>query len=259
MTDIRVEQKGLTEVWTIDRADRMNALSRDVVRELYRLARDLHRASRPRAVVITGAGDKAFCAGADLKERQGMSENDVRDFLQLYRVAFEAIDRAPVPVVAAINGVAFGGGLELALACDFRVMSASAQVGLTETSLGIIPGAGGTQRLTRLVGESRAKEMILFAQRLDASTAFAYGVVHKVSAADQTALDAAIEYAKPFEQAAPIAVRAALDAIDAAVDSSLEVGLTIERHCYERTLSSSDRLEALKAFAEKRKPVFRGE
>jgi len=154
---VSVTRRSAVAIWTIDRPDRMNALSRAVVRELGRLAREAAHDAELRAVVITGAGDKAFCAGADLKERQSMSIDDVRDFLGLYRASFGAIDALPVPVVAAINGAAYGGGLELALACDLRVMTASAQIGLTETSLAIIPGAGGTQRLPRIVGEARAK------------------------------------------------------------------------------------------------------
>ena len=255
---VSVTRRSAVAIWTIDRPDRMNALSRAVVRELGRLAREAAHDAELRAVVITGAGDKAFCAGADLKERQSMSIDDVRDFLGLYRASFGAIDALPVPVVAAINGAAYGGGLELALACDLRVMTASAQIGLTETSLAIIPGAGGTQRLPRIVGEARAKEMVLLAQRLDAATALAYGLVNRVAAAGQSALDCALALIAPMESAAPIAIAAALDALDAAADMTLEQGLSRERVCYERTLDSHDRLEALAAFAEKRKPVYRG-
>ncbi len=255
---VRVERRGRVAVWTIDRQDRMNALSRAVVRELGRLAREAALDRELRAVVLTGAGDKAFCAGADLKERQSMDEEDVRDFLPLYRASFGAIDRLPVPVIAAIDGVAFGGGLELALACDFRVAARHAKLGLTETSLGIIPGAGGTQRLTRVVGEARAKELIVFARRLSAEEALALGVVHRVAGEGQSALECALEMAAPLEDAAPIAIAAALDAIDAAFDLPLEAGLQHEQRCYERTLASSDRREAIAAFAEKRKPRFTG-
>lgn len=255
---VRSERRGRIAIWTIDRADRMNALSRAVVRELGRLAREAALDRELRAVILTGAGDKAFCAGADLKERQGMDEEDVRDFLPLYRASFGAIDRLPVPVIAALDGVAFGGGLELALACDFRVAARHAKLGLTETSLGIIPGAGGTQRLTRIVGEARAKELIVFARRLTAEEALAFGIVHRVADEGQSALDCALAMAAPLEDAAPIAIGAALDAIDAAFDLSLEAGLAYEQRCYERTLASSDRREAIAAFAEKRKPRFTG-
>jgi enoyl-CoA hydratase/carnithine racemase len=256
---VRVERRGPLAIWTIDRPDRRNALSRAVVREIGRLARESAQERTLRAVIVTGAGEQAFCAGADLKERQTMSEEEVRDFLSLYRVAFRDLDRLPVPTIAAIEGVAFGGGLELALACDFRVAARGAQLGLTETSLGIIPGAGGTQRLVREIGVSKAKELILFARRLTAEEALAYGIINKVADPGQRALDAAIEWVQPLLEAAPIAISAALAAIDAAADLSLEEGLSFERLCYERTLVSKDRIEALQAFAAKRKPVFRGE
>lgn len=256
---VKTERRGAIAIWTLDRPDRMNALSRAAVRELGRLAREAAADAGLRAVILTGAGDKAFCAGADLKERRSMDEDDVRDFLPLYRASFGEIDRLPVPVIAALNGVAFGGGLELALACDFRVMARGTKIGLTETSLGIIPGAGGTQRLTRIVGEAKAKELIVFARRLEAEEALAIGLVTRVAAEGQSALDAALELAAPLADAAPIAIAAALDAIDGAFDLPLEAGLSLEQRCYERTLASKDRVEAITAFAEKRKPVFRGE
>jgi methylglutaconyl-CoA hydratase len=261
MSDIGVkaERRGAVAIWTLDRPERLNALSRAVVRELWRLAREAAADPEVRVVVVTGAGDKAFSAGADLKERQTMNEEEVRDFLSLYRTSFGAIDRLPKPAIAAINGVAFGGGLELALACDLRVMARDAKVGLTETSLAIIPGAGGTQRLTRIVGEARAKELILLASRLDAESALRYGIVHRVAAEGESALDAALRLAAPLVDGAPIAIAAALEAIDGASELPLEAGLTLERRCYERTLGTADRAEALAAFNEKRKPTFRGQ
>ncbi|HJL18881.1 MAG TPA: enoyl-CoA hydratase-related protein [Sandaracinaceae bacterium LLY-WYZ-13_1] len=256
---VTTARRGALAVWTIDRPERMNALSRAVVRELGRLAREAAQDRSLRAVIVTGAGEKAFCAGADLKERRSMDEEDVRDFLPLYRASFGALDRLPVPVIAAINGVAFGGGLELALACDFRVAARHAKIGLTETSLGIIPGAGGTQRLPRIVGEAKAKELVVFAQRLSAEKALEIGLLTRVADEGQSALDCALDLARPLEDAAPIALAAALEAIDGASDRSLEEGLSLERRCYERTLASKDRLEALAAFAEKRRPAFTGE
>ncbi|NOY91273.1 MAG: enoyl-CoA hydratase [Deltaproteobacteria bacterium] len=255
---VRVERRGAFSIWTLDRPDRMNALSRAAVYRLGELARELATDPDVRVVVLTGAGDRAFCAGADLKERTGMGEQDVRDFLGLYRAVFDAIARCPKPVVAAINGVAFGGGLELALACDLRIMAHDARVGLTEVSLAIIPGAGGTQRLTRLLGEAKAKELILLARKLDAQEALALGVVGRVAPVGTSVLDAALEWLAPLAEAAPIAVSAALEAIDSAFDLPLDAGLLHERRCYERTLSSEDRLEALAAFHAKRKPVYRG-
>jgi enoyl-CoA hydratase/carnithine racemase len=236
----------------------MNALSRSVLFALGKLAREAQENSSVRAIVLTGAGEKAFCAGADLKERQGMAENDVRMQVELYRRELGPLDRSPKPVVAAINGVALGGGLELALCCDLRVAASHAVLGLPETSLGIIPGAGGTQRLPRVVGEARAKEMILLARRLSAEEALAWGLVNRVTPAGKNVVDDAVEWIAPIAQGAPIAQAAALEAIDRASDTSLEVGLELERVSYDKTLVSEDRREALVAFAEKRKPNFQG-
>lgn len=256
---VKVERRGPFAIWTVDRADRRNALSRAVVREIGRLSREAKKDTTLRAVILTGAGEQAFCAGADLKERQGMNEEEVRDFLSLYRVSFRDLDELPIPTIAALNGVAFGGGLELALACDFRVAARHVELGLTETSLGIIPGAGGTQRLVRAIGAAKAKELIVFARRLPALEAERLGIVNRVAKEGQGALEAALELAEPLANAAPIAIAAALEAVDRASDLALEDGLSFERACYERTLVSKDRLEALAAFAAKRKPVFKGE
>jgi enoyl-CoA hydratase len=255
---IRVEQRGAVAVWTIDRADRANALSRATLLALGKLAREAATNPSIRAVVVTGAGDKAFCAGADLKERQGMSENDVRVQVGLYRSELGPLDRSPKPVVAAINGAALGGGLELALCCDLRVAAAHAVLGLPETSLGIIPGAGGTQRLPRVVGEARAKEMILLARRLSANEALAWGLVNRVAPAGKNVVDDALEWIVPIADGAPIAQSAALEALDRSFDTTLELGLELERVSYDRTVVSEDRREALAAFAEKRKPAFKG-
>src|SRR5260221_2611542 len=159
----------------------MNTLTRSTVLALGQLAREAATNDSIRAIVITGGGDKAFCAGGGLKERQRMTDDDVRERLDLYRSELEPVDRSPKPVVAAINGVAFGGGLELALCCDLRVAAAHVELALPETSIGVIPGAGGTQRLPRIVGEARAKEMILLARRLGAPEALAWGLVNRVT------------------------------------------------------------------------------
>jgi enoyl-CoA hydratase/carnithine racemase len=255
---IRVEQRGSIAVWTIDRADRANALSRTTLLAFGKLAREAAANPSIRAIVVTGAGEKAFCAGADLKERQGMSENDVRVQVGLYRSELGPLDRSPKPVVAAINGAALGGGLELALCCDLRVAAAHAVLGLPETSLGIIPGAGGTQRLPRVVGEARAKEMILLARRLSANEALAWGLVNRVTPAGKNVVDDTVEWIAPIAEGAPIAQGAALEAIDRSFDTTLELGLELERVSYDRTVVSEDRREALAAFAEKRKPAFKG-
>jgi methylglutaconyl-CoA hydratase len=255
---VRIERRGAVGILTIDRADRRNALSRDTLHALGRLGRELCADDGVRAIVITGDGDKAFCAGADLKERQGMSGDDVRVQVGLYRTELGVLDASPKPVIAAINGVAFGGGLELALICDLRVAAPHVELGLPETTLGIIPGAGGTQRLPRVVGEARAKEMILLGRKLGAAEALAWGLVNRVSPEGVSVLDDTLRWIEPIASGAPIAQSAALRAIEASYDVPLVAGLELERVFYDETLRSEDRVEALRAFAEKRKPAFRG-
>jgi methylglutaconyl-CoA hydratase len=255
---ISVEQRGTVAIWTIQRPLRMNSLSRDLLLAFGRLSREAASNASVRAVVVTGAGDKVFCAGADLKERRGMSENDVRVQIDLYRSELASLDRCPKPVVAAINGVALGGGLELALVCDLRVAASHAELGFPETSLGIIPGGGGTQRLPRLIGEARAKELILLARRLSAGEALAWGLVNRVTPEGASVVDDAVSWLAPVAQGAPIAQAAALEAIDRAPDLPLDLGLELEKVSYDKVLVSEDRREALEAFAAKRKPVFYG-
>ncbi len=255
---VEVEQRGSVVVWTIDRESRMNSLSRATLRALGKLAREAVSNPSVRAIVVTGRGTKAFCAGADLKERQGMTENDIRVQVELYRSELGLLDRSPKPVIAALNGVAFGGGLELALMCDLRVAAPHVQVGLPETTLGIIPGAGGTQRLPRIVGEARAKEMILLGRRLSAQEAHAWGLVNRVSPEGADVVDDALAFIAPIAEGAPIAQAAALEAIDRSFDTTLELGLELEKVSYDKVLVSEDRREALAAFAEKRKPLFQG-
>ncbi|MFI5297695.1 MAG: enoyl-CoA hydratase-related protein [Polyangiales bacterium] len=256
---LSLDKHGGALVLTLNRPERMNALSRGLIRAIGSAARAAADDDEVRAIVITGAGDKAFCAGADLKERKEMSRDDVRDVVRLYRSEFGALDHSPKPVVAALNGVAFGGGLELALMADLRVAVASAIVALPETSLAIIPGAGGTQKLPRIVGEARAKEMILLGRRLTADEACVWGLLNKVFPVGCDLLEETLGYLAPILNGAPIAQAAALDAIDKGLDVDLATGMQLEILAYERTLVSEDRDEALIAFAEKRLPAYRGE
>jgi enoyl-CoA hydratase/carnithine racemase len=255
---VRLERRGNAAVIVIDRPERSNALSRATLLGLGRLGRQLVADPAVRLIVVTGAGDKAFCAGADLKERQAFTDDDVRHQVGLYRSELGTLDLSPKPVVAALNGSAFGGGLELALVCDLRVAAPHAHLGLPETTLGIIPGAGGTQRLPRVVGEARAKEMILLGRRLAADEALAWGLVNRVSPPGTSVVDDAIAWAEPIASGAPIAQAAALAALDASFDVPLARGLELERVYYDEVLRSEDRREALRAFAEKRKPTFQG-
>lgn len=249
---------GQVAIVTIEREERMNTLSRDTLLGFGKIGRELASAADVRAVVITSRGSKAFCAGADLKERKGMDENDVRRQLELYRSELLWIVDFPAPVVAAINGVALGGGLELALLCDLRVAAAHAVLGLPEVTIGIIPGAGGTQRLPRIVGEARAKELILFGRRLSAKEALEIGLVNQVTPEGQDVLQDTLSYIAPLAGGAPLAQAAALRAVDASYEVPFAHGMELERMFYDTCLRSEDRVEALSAFAEKRKPAFKG-
>lgn len=257
MTEV-VVATGAVATLTLNRPAAANALDRTTLRALREAVEKLAADRAVRAVVVTGAGDKAFCAGADLKERAGMSVDEVRDFIVTIRNTITAIERMPHIVIAAINGGAFGGGAELAMACDVRVMARGATIGLTETALGIIPGGGGTQRLPRIVGRARALEMIATARRVDADEALRIGLVHEVVEPGAAAIRAA-EIAARVAANAPIAVRAAKEAVLRGVDARLDEGLALESELYERTLGTKDRLEGLAAFREKRAPIYRGE
>ncbi|WP_350302524.1 enoyl-CoA hydratase [Peribacillus frigoritolerans] len=257
LVEISHEEKGIALV-TLNRPDAANALSTELLHCLVEVLEELKSDSNLRTVIITGSGEKAFCAGADLKERAGMNEDKVRETVKLIGDTITAVENLPVPVIAAINGSAFGGGLELALACDIRIASETAKVGLTETSLGIIPGAGGTQRLPRIVGMPTAKELIYTARRLDAKTANALKIISHVYS-PQHLLEEAKKLAKEIAVNAPLALRAAKAAINQGAETDLKSGLQIEKDCYQTTLKTRDRLEGLSAFKEKRKPVFKGQ
>jgi len=253
---LAVERRGDIVWWRLDRPDAANALSRALVEALGAATAAVASEPEIRAVVVTGNG-ATFCAGADLKERRGFTQDQTRAFLGRLNEVVDGVAALRCPVIAAINGAAFGGGLELALACDLRLAGEGAAMGLVETRLGIIPGAGGTQRLARLVGVARAKEAIFTGRRFDAGTARAWGIVSEVFPA--TGLEeAAARLAEEIAAAAPLAVAAAKRAIDGGVSRALADGLALERQCYETVLGTADRDEGLAAFAEKRRPVFRG-
>jgi enoyl-CoA hydratase/carnithine racemase len=257
MANLTVEDRGSVRVLTIDCADQMNVLSRPLVADLTQHARQAAVEVLVRAVVITGAGKRAFCAGANLKERQGWTEEDVRRWLVELHAAFRAIERCPKPWVAAINGLALGGGCELALACDVRVMDPAAQIGLTETKIGVIPGGGGTVRLARIAGVGVAKDLILTARRVDAPEALQLRIISRISPAGDS-VPAAVAVGHEIAENAPLAVAAAKASIDEAYDLPMDAALEMERLHYEKALLSEDRLEGLKAFAEKRRPRWSG-
>ncbi|MGG4397735.1 enoyl-CoA hydratase [Paenibacillus thiaminolyticus] len=243
---------------TLNRPEAANALSIQMLEQLRDAAAECKFDRSVRCIVVTGAGEKAFCAGADLKERAGMDMNRVRRTVTMIRETINDVEALPQPVIAAVNGAAVGGGMELALACDIRIASDTATFALAETSLGIIPGAGGTQRLPRLIGKGRAKELIFTARKIDANEARDIGVA-EVVAPPESLLDKALEIAGHIVRNAPIAVAQAKFAIDKGYDADLSTGLAIEQHAYDVTIPTKDRSEGLQAFKEKRPPIFKGD
>ena len=209
-------------------------------------------------VIITGAGEKAFSAGADLKERPTLNEKQVRRNVNKIGEVFTMIEELPQPTIAAMNGYALGGGFELALACDFRYAVNDAIMGLTEVSWAIIPGAGGTQRLSRLIGTSKAKELILTARKISAWEGYELGVINKVVSREDL-IHSAVELAEEIMKNGPLAVAQAKYAINYGSSADIKTGLAIESKAYEIIIPTSDRLEALAAFREKRMPQFKGE
>ncbi|MCL6599061.1 MAG: enoyl-CoA hydratase [Alicyclobacillus macrosporangiidus] len=251
------EADGGVVTLTLNRPEAANALSVALLDALQVALDDLQHDPETRAVILTGAGNKVFCAGADLKERRGMDEGQVRRTVDRIRRVVEQVAGLPMPVIAALEGSAFGGGLELAMACDLRVAARGVRLGLTETSLAIIPGAGGTQRLPRLVGVAKAKELIFTARRIPAEEALAIGLVNQV-VPEGEAWRAARVLAEEIAQNGPVAVRQAKFAIDHGMNADLATGLALEREAYERVIPTEDRREGLAAFAEKRKPRYQG-
>lgn len=243
---------------TLNRPEQLNCFDFDTLENLERMVEEIKLNKEVRVVIITGTGDKAFSVGADLKERRKLNEQEVRRNVFKIRDVFTKIEELPQPTVAAINGYAFGGGLELALACDFRYAAKHAKVGLTEVSLAIIPGAGGTQRLSRLIGASKAKELILTARKIDAQSAFELGIVNKVVEQEKLMVSA-ISLAEEILKNGPLAVTQAKFAINYGSNVDLKTGLAIESKAYEVIIPTKDRIEALEAFQEKRQPKFIGE
>jgi enoyl-CoA hydratase/carnithine racemase len=253
---LEIRRQGGALIITIQREERRNSLDLATLQAFGEVFRH-HLGAEDRAVVVTGSGTRAFCAGADLKERKEMSLDQVRAQLLRYRTDLGWLSTCPVPTIAAINGAALGGGLELALLCDLRAAAPEATFALPETSLGIIPAAGGTQYLPRVVGAAKAREMILLGTRIDAAEALRIGLIHRVAPAAPV-LEDTLRWITPITEGAPLAQRAALRSLRAAERLDIDAGLEFELACYEACLSSEDRLEALAAFAEKRPAIFKG-
>jgi enoyl-CoA hydratase len=245
-------------VVTLNRPDVLNAINTQMGRDLLDLWTNLIAdAGAIRCIVLTGAGERGFCAGGDLKERNGMSDDAWRRQHEIFERAFFVLMEVPVPVIAAVNGHAYGGGFETALACDFIYASRNARFALSEVRLGIMPGGGGTQNLARAVGERRAKELILRAQPFTAEQGLAWGLVNHLSEPGQV-LDDALSAARDIAANGPLAVRQAKKAIHFGLQGDLLTGCRFEIEAYNRLVSSDDRHEGVRAFNEKRAPNFQG-
>ncbi|OZU90202.1 enoyl-CoA hydratase [Virgibacillus indicus] len=242
---------------SLNRPGAANAMSNNLLVELNEIIKKVDQDSSVYCTIITGNSEKAFCAGADLKERKGMSEKQVIKAVRYIGDTVTAVENMRMPVIAALNGVAFGGGLELALACDIRIAAKHAKLGLTETSLAIIPGAGGTQRLTRLIGLGQAKRMIYTAKPVHAEDAFRIGLVEQLADSNNL-MDEVLKMAIMITGNGPVSLQQAKTAINKGIQTDIATGLAIEHLCYKETIPTSDRLEGLQAFKEKRKPVYTG-
>ncbi len=243
---------------TLNRPEVANAFNTAMMRELLDLWSGLAvRAEVPRCILLTGAGERAFCAGADLKERHGMSEAQWMAQHQIIERQYETLVNCPVPIIAAVNGHAFAGGLEMMLACDFAYAVKGARFALTEVTLGIMPGAGGTQTLARAAGERRAKEIILTGRPFTATEALQWGIVNALHE-PAALIPAALDTAEKIAANAPLAVREAKRSIHGGLQMTLDAGMRFEIECYNRLIPTEDRIEGIAAFNEKRKPQFKG-
>ena len=242
---------------TLDRPEVANAFDTRTALDVCRFFEHLEAEERYRCVVITGAGDKAFCAGADLKERNSLSDEQWHAQHLTFERMFRAVRDCPIPVIAAVNGAAYAGGLELVLHCDFAYASSTARFALTEVSLGIMPGGGGTQTLPRVVGERRAKELILAARPFSAEEALAWGLVNRLCE-PQKVVQEALQVAERMSSLAPLAVRQAKQAIRQGLHRDLASAMQLEIAAYNRLVGTDDRREGMRAFNEKRTPKFRG-
>lgn len=240
---------------TLDRPDRHHALGRRIADELAHGLSRVEESDQVRVLIITSTGERAFCSGADLKERREMDTEGRWAHNRILNDFAHRLSRLQVPTIAAINGLALGGGLEIALACDLRIAAEHAEFALPEVGIGLVPGSGGTQRLPRLIGPARAKEMILTGRRVDAATAFQMGLLNKVVPMDDL-MEEAYLLARASARNSPLAVSYAKAALDASMEASLEQGLRFEAAAVRATLTAEDYEIGLEAFARKRSPDF---
>ncbi|XP_017079160.1 methylglutaconyl-CoA hydratase, mitochondrial [Drosophila eugracilis] len=246
----------------LNRPAAKNSFSRGMVETFTDVLDDIKKDNGSRVVVLRSLTPGIFCAGADLKERKGMTPEEATEFVKELRALLIAIEQLPMPVIAALDGAALGGGLEMALACDIRTAASNTKMGLVETRLAIIPGAGGTQRLPRILSPALAKELIFTARVFDGAEAKDLGLVNHVVQQNESkdaAYQQALKLAEEILPNGPVGVRMAKLAIDKGMQVDLATGYSIEEICYSQVIPTKDRLEGLAAFAEKRKPVYKGE
>lgn len=256
MSVLGIERSGSIVTVTINRPDAFNALNAQVIAALATEVSAAAAAADVRAVIVTGAGEKAFSAGADLKEIAGMGPDQAREAMARGQQAFRAIERAPIPVIAAVNGVALGGGFELVLACTFPVLSTKASMGLPESGLGLIPGYGGTQRLPRMIGETVAAHLMLTGARLDADRAYALGLTPLPPVAPGGLLSTATAAAEQIAVQGPLAVRAILHALEVGRDAPVDSGLAVETGLAALAVAGDESSEGVTAFLERRPAKF---
>ncbi|MCI2243580.1 enoyl-CoA hydratase-related protein [Xanthomonas sp. PPL568] len=255
-TPVLADTQGAIRILTVNRADKLNALNRQVLQALDAAFAAAADDPQIRVVVLTGAGEKAFVAGADIAEMNELTPVQGRDFSQLGQRLMRRIERMPKPVLAMVNGFALGGGLELAMACHLRVAAEGARLGQPEINLGLIPGFGGTQRLLRLVGRAAALELCLLGAPIDAARALQLGLVNHVVAAGELQTTT-LQLAQQLAEAAPLALRGILDAIQIGGEGAIEQGLEYETAQFGLLFSSEDMREGTRAFLERRRPQFR--
>lgn len=233
----------------------VNALNKKLFEELHQLLDDIEHHDEVKAVIITGKGERAFAAGADITEMSHLDATGIEKMNRISRKAFAKIENLSKPVIAAVNGLALGGGCELALCCDFRIFSEKVKIALPEISLAIIPGGGGTQRLQRLIGQARAKELLYFGDMMNAQDALLCGLANKTVPHEQL-LEACNEWANKLAEKPAVAMRMMKTAVNTGANMDLENALTLEASCFGITFATQDREEGMNAFVEKRKPLY---
>ena len=248
-------EKDAIATLTVNRPPALNALNREVLEEMARVIREVRHDASVRVLIVTGAGDRAFVAGADIAAMSKMSASDGLDFSRLGHRVMESFEDLPIPVIAAVNGFALGGGLELALACDLIIASDKARFGQPEINLGLIPGFGGTQRLPHRIGHNKARELIMTGEMFDAKTALDWGLANQVVAPGEL-MDTARKLAEKLVSKSAIALRQAKAALRAAFTMNEDAGLRFEQEAFGVVFGSADRVEGTAAFVEKRTPAW---